>query len=75
MDLVRGRSQVGGEVSYPDKDIWVGLGYKAGKYDATIEAENGMSSFTAKVLAKPTSDPYVLVKVRQVPVCDFAIFS
>ena len=56
MDLVRGRSQVGGEVSYPDKDIWVGLGYKAGKYDATIEAENGMSSFTAKVLAKPTSE-------------------
>jgi len=48
--------RVGGKVSYPDQDIWVGLGYKAGKYDATIEAEKMMKSFTVKALAKPTGE-------------------
>lgn len=49
--------RVGAAISHPDKDVWVGLGYKSGsKYDATIEADKGMSSFTLKALAKPTSE-------------------
>ena len=51
-------SQVGAKVSFKTAldDVWVGLGYKAGKYDATIEAEKMMKSFTVKALAKPTSE-------------------
>mmetsp|Transcript_10111 Transcript_10111/g.18058 ORF Transcript_10111/g.18058 Transcript_10111/m.18058 type:complete len:280 (+) Transcript_10111:222-1061(+) len=48
--------RVGAQISHPEKDLWVGLGYKAGKYDATIEADKGMKSFTVKALAKPTSE-------------------
>jgi len=50
--------RVGAQVSFTEslKDVWVGLGYKAGKYDATIEAEKMMKSFTVKALAKPTGE-------------------